>query len=122
MHLNIRSTIKNLEKLEGYLENINHTFKIIGLSETLLTKENNECYSLLNYNHELNTRQNKRGGGVSFYLHNTITQRRPECAYKRIDRFREAKVYCSISKSFYAKLSRDLLNASRRINFSPKAS
>ena len=41
LHSNIRSTHKNLSKLENYLSSLSHNFQIIGISESWLREENN---------------------------------------------------------------------------------
>ena len=68
MNLNIRSISKNLDKLELSLHNINHNFSCIGLTETWLTENNLDLFSLKNYTHISNIRKKKTGGGVSLFI------------------------------------------------------
>lgn len=72
---NIRSAASNLSDLENYLESIQFGFKftVIGLTETWLTDENSTLYSMQNYKATHLTRKNRKGGGVSFLVHNSLT-------------------------------------------------
>ena len=72
VHMNIRSIVKNLNKFDLYLSNLNHEFPIIALSETLLKGYNCYRYGIDGYNAEHNCRPNRGGGGVSFYIKETI--------------------------------------------------
>ena len=65
MHVNIRSAVKNLHKLESYLFNLNHAFQVAAVSESWLKDHNAPLYSLEGYQAEQNIRPNKGGGGVS---------------------------------------------------------
>ena len=71
-HLNIRSVAKNLENLLSYLNNLDHEFSILGLSETWFTDNNVMNYNIDNYNHVYNYRSCKKGGGVSLFIRKTI--------------------------------------------------
>ena len=72
IHENIRSTKKNLSSFENYLNTLNHSFSIVGLTETWLTKDNFHCYGLSGYNSEQNVREGKNGGGVGLYIKDNI--------------------------------------------------
>ena len=63
---------KNLHEFDLYLNNLNHEFPIIALSETWLKDHNCDRYGIDGYNAEHNCRPNRRGGGVSFYIKETI--------------------------------------------------
>lgn len=72
---NIRSAVSNISDLENYLESIKLDFKfsVVGLTETWLTDENSTLYSMHNYRATHLTRKNRRGGGVSFLVHKSLT-------------------------------------------------
>ena len=72
VHMNIRSIVKNLNEFDLYLNNLNHEFPIIALSETWLKDHNCDRYGIDGYNAEHNCRPNRGGGGVSFYIKETI--------------------------------------------------
>ena len=72
VHINLRRIVKNLNKLDLYLKNLNHEFPIIALSETWLKNHNCDRYGLDDYNAEHNCRPNRGGGGVSLYVKDTI--------------------------------------------------
>ena len=48
-------------------------FKIIGLSETWLKEYNKDIYNVDDYVGVHKIRQNRNGGGVSFYVHNSVS-------------------------------------------------
>ena len=72
MHINIRSAVKNLNKLEAYLTNLNHSFQVAAISESWLKDHNAPLYCLDGYQAEHNVRPNKGGGGVSLYIKQDI--------------------------------------------------
>ena len=43
-------------------------FDVIGISETWLTDDNKDLYSISNYQHISNVRKTRRGGGVSLFI------------------------------------------------------
>ena len=69
--MNIRSIPKHFSDLKAYLANLNHSFSVIGISETWL-QDKVPSYPLANYGLELDYRTHKRGGGVSLYLHESL--------------------------------------------------
>ena len=69
MHLNVRSIPKNRDKLNNYLLSLGIQFSIIGLTETWLNEETSELYELPEYKSIRLTRPNRKGGGVSLYIH-----------------------------------------------------
>ena len=76
LHLNIRSIKKNFENFKMFLNSINFTFSIICFSETWLDETNsteNSLYELPNYMSKHQVRSDRRGGGVSIYVHKTFT-------------------------------------------------
>ena len=70
-HLNIRSIPEHFIELTSYIHSLNIAFKIIGISETWL-KPFHTNYIIPNYNIEKDIRVNKRGGGVSSYIHGSL--------------------------------------------------
>ena len=72
MHSNIRSAPKNISKLDNYLSNLNLDFKIVALTETWLSDETKDRYSLQGYNPEHSCRSGRTGGGVSLHIKKDI--------------------------------------------------
>ena len=75
LHLNIRSIKKNFENFKLFLNSINFTFSVICLSETwwddLATIEKS-LFELPNYNSTHQARGDRKGGGVSIYIHKSL--------------------------------------------------
>ena len=71
-HANIRSVVKNFNKLFFTLEQITHKFHIIGLTETWLKNEPDSILCLPGYNIEFVNRQNQKGGGVMIYIKDSL--------------------------------------------------
>ena len=70
-HLNIRSVISHFRELLGYLDTLDITFKVIGLSETAIN-ETSIRYDIPRYNCEIDFRSARNGGGVSLYILDTL--------------------------------------------------
>ena len=70
--LSIRSVPANLSSLLSDMENLDHRFSVIGLTETWLNPSNIDAYGIDGYNHIGITRSNKNGGGVSLFMSNEI--------------------------------------------------
>ena len=66
--LNIRSLPANLSAFMSYVDNLDHCFSVIGLSETWLNPSNVSAYSIPGYNHVAQTRCAGRGGGISLFV------------------------------------------------------
>ena len=49
-----------------------YLFPIIGITETWLMTHNADCFFMNGYSHEYDIRQNKAGGGVSFFIENRL--------------------------------------------------
>ena len=62
IHLNIRNVVSHFTEFICYLDTLDFEFKVIGLS----------TYHIHNYTCETNIRDNRRGGGVSLFVHNTF--------------------------------------------------
>ena len=72
MHVNIRSVQANYGSLSTYVHSLNHTFDVIGLSETWLNKNTVNNFKPLGYNAENLCRENKSGGGVSILINESL--------------------------------------------------
>ena len=72
IHLNIRSLPANMTGFISYLSNINHTFSVIGFTETWLKPSNIETFGITGYNHVGFTKQNGKCGGVSLFISDDI--------------------------------------------------
>ena len=71
-HHQTKSIKKNFENFKMFLNSINFTFSIICFSETWLDETNsteNSLYELPNYMSKHQVRSDRRGGGVSIYVH-----------------------------------------------------
>ena len=68
IHFNIRSIQKNLQEFDNFLHNLNHSFSVIGFSETWLNQSNSSLYNLNGYNGTHACRNSKKGGGVSIFV------------------------------------------------------
>ena len=76
LHLNIRSLQKNFEKLVNFLATLSFDFKVICISETWCSSENNnsDLFKLPNYNSIHQTRSSRKtGGGLAVFVHDTLT-------------------------------------------------
>ena len=73
LNLNIRSLVKNYDKLLIFLDRIKYNFNVIILTETWLSDSNKECYPLPGYDSKHIVRSDKRGGGVSIYFKNSYS-------------------------------------------------
>ena len=69
---NIRSFIKNADEFLGYLINCEHTFDIIVLTETWAKDETHTLCHIPGYVSVHNFRSDRRGGGVSIFVKETI--------------------------------------------------
>ena len=73
MHLNIRSLQHNFDNFRLLLDNpLQSSFSVVGLTETWLTKNSATYYSLPGYKFIENSRINKTGGGVAFYINENL--------------------------------------------------
>ena len=79
LHANICSSANKIKDFMYYIDNLNTTFHVIGLSETWATQFNSDLMDISGYSHEMCFRTNsKKGGGVSIYVHNDIHYKRRE--------------------------------------------
>ena len=72
LNANIRGMVTNFDKLKLLIDDLDYTFPIIGISETWLRTHNVDCFFMNGYSHEYDIRQNKAGGGVSFFIENRL--------------------------------------------------
>ena len=73
LHLNARSLNKNFNSLQTLLCTLNFPFSIIGISETWLNKNSPPAFNIPNYDMIRADRKAGRGGGVAYYIHDSIT-------------------------------------------------
>ena len=79
IHCNVRSAQSNMDALTIVLSELEHDFTIVGISETWLSEQNIDLYSMPRYNAFHSCRRNRRGGGVALYVKNHVSaSRRPE--------------------------------------------
>ena len=71
-HLNNRSIRKNLGSLEFTLENLQHEFSLIGITETWLKDDDCDLFAIQGYNVVKKHRQNRSGGGVALFIKDNI--------------------------------------------------
>jgi exonuclease III len=74
-HVNVRSIPKNKSNLDNYLALLTHNFEFIGLTETWLNDQTCNLFNLNGYNSHHYCRPVKRGGGVSLYIKNNISNK-----------------------------------------------
>ena len=70
LHLNARSLFNKINHLNILLSEINHSFSIIGISETWLDDTSGPIISIPDYTFIYNNRKNKTGGGVGLFVSN----------------------------------------------------
>ena len=68
---NVRIMQKNYNSFLHYLENLDLTFSVIGLSETWLNNSVKDLYAISGYN-DVHLCSERRGGGVSLYIDKSI--------------------------------------------------
>ena len=72
LNANIRGMATNLDKLKLFIEDLDYTFPIIGITETWLKSHNVDCHFINGYSHEYDIRLNRAGGGVSLFVANSL--------------------------------------------------
>jgi exonuclease III len=68
LNINIRSLSKTFDKLKECIKTLNHSFTIIGLSETHLKEKPHDYYNLPGYKMEYTNRIGREKGGVCMYI------------------------------------------------------
>ena len=69
IHVNIRSSQKNLMDFICNLENLKIQFYFLVLSETWGTHDKAKLNIIQGYNHLYDTREQRKGGGISYNIH-----------------------------------------------------
>jgi exonuclease III len=72
IHFNVRSLSQNITELSAFLETLCVKFSCICLTETWLRDNTVDLYNMSGYNHIYKYRENRPGGGVSIFLHDSI--------------------------------------------------
>ena len=72
LNANIRGMATNLDKLKLFIEDLDFTFPIIGITETWLKPHNVDCHFINGYSHEYDIRSNRAGGDVSLFVANRL--------------------------------------------------
>ena len=72
LHLNIRSIKKNFDNFKKILCSLDFTFSVICFSETWFDKLDSFTYDLPNYTSIDQKRSDRKGVGVSIYIHNSL--------------------------------------------------
>jgi hypothetical protein len=73
LQVNARSLCKIFESLTLYLSCLKHKFSVIAVSETWTTAANQSDYKIVGYNHVVNSRVGRSGGGVALYVKDTLS-------------------------------------------------
>ena len=73
LHLNIRSIKKNFENFKLFFSFLGFSFSVICFSETWLVEVGKSLYELPNYISKPQVRDDRKGGGVSIYIHNSLS-------------------------------------------------
>ena len=68
IHLNIRSLANKFDSFKNLINTLDTNFQIIGLTDTWLNNNNNDCFTLNEYEFLGSNRTQKRGGGVGLYV------------------------------------------------------
>ena len=73
VHFNARSLKTNFESIKDYLKSFDKAFSVVAVSETWFNSfEESKEYMLDNYNMFSTIRTNKKGGGVTIYVHESL--------------------------------------------------
>ena len=73
LHLNIRSIKKNFDNFKLFFSSLVFSFSVICFSETWLDEVGNSLYELPNYISKHQVRDDRKGGEVSIYIHNSLS-------------------------------------------------
>ena len=76
LHLNVRSLKKNFSSLQYYLQTLDLSFDIIGLTETWLNHDSVDSFKPAGYRTEHSYRSSKSGGGVSLLISKNLKYKR----------------------------------------------
>ena len=87
IHINARSFIHIHEQIESYLYELTFKCNSIIISESWMKESDIGNYELCNYNSFHTIRKNKRGGGVSIFVKNSLKSQDVNNLSKSIDNF-----------------------------------
>ena len=73
LYLNIRSIKKNFDNFKLFFSNLAFSLSVICFSETWLDQVGNSLYELHNYISKHQVRDDRKGGRVSIYIHNSLS-------------------------------------------------
>ena len=73
LHLNIRSIKKNFDNFKLFFSTLGFSFSVICFSKTWLDEAGNSLYESPNYISKHQVRDDRKGGGVSVYIHNSLS-------------------------------------------------
>ena len=104
-HLNIRSIRKNVGSLEFTLENLQHEFSLIGITETWLKDDDCDLFAIQGYNVVEKHRQNRFGGGVALFIKDNI-----ECTIRS-----ELSTFNDQLESVFIEINKDALTTDENI-------
>ena len=76
LHTNIRSIPRNFKDMNIYLENLEHNFPIIRITESWLKPNNVNKYTPEGYNHEYDIRLGRHSGGESMFISDKLHYKR----------------------------------------------
>ena len=76
LHTNIRSIPRIFKDMNIYLENLEHNFPIIRITESWLKPNNVNKYTPEGYNHEYDIRLGRHGGGESMFISDKLHYKR----------------------------------------------
>ena len=72
LNLNIRSIANKFDSFRNLLNTLKQPFSIISLTETWLNDKNSENPNLSNFDFICSNRENRKGGGVGFFISNSL--------------------------------------------------
>ena len=72
LHLNIRSIKNNFDNFELFFSTLGFSWSVISFSETWLDEVGNSLFELPNYISKHQVRDDRKRGGVSIYIHNSL--------------------------------------------------
>ena len=73
LHINPRSFSKNVDQINAFLSEIEHTFSVITLSETWFKEDDSNVVNIDNYVLLHVPRHVRRSGGVAIYVHDSLS-------------------------------------------------
>ena len=68
MRIDIRSIPTNPNNFLSFMSNIDHNFSAICFPDIWFTPTNNDAHDIVGYNHAGLTREDRKGGGISYWI------------------------------------------------------